>query len=390
MQHARLEIPPQVPQVPPCAIGKPSRGARRWLQLVLLLSLAVSAPVHAVEKAKVAEGMAVQAGKAFETGDYARAADLYLNAYRTDASAAYLYGAARSQHLAGRTDQATELYQQFLTAPNADAERQKRARDYLADIERSKAGALAADADKAQRDDPKLAASLYLDAYKLAPARVDLLFRAAVAEQQAGDLASAQAHFEAYLAKAPASATERSQAQARLESIRRKLSPQALLPPPLEVKTEPKPEPKPEVKSEQPPEPKAQPLTPTRQEVMPPVAGVQAPATEPSRWPGWALIGTGGALAITSVVLLAGAVSDNAQLRSDLNGTNSAGLIVSLTHEAAVNRAASINSRMGVAAGLAGAGLAAAGVGTWLLLRTPARAAVVVPQAGGATLVWRF
>ncbi len=365
----------------------PRRARRFWLALLVALSCgSFSQAACAVDKAKVAEGMAVQAGKAFEGGDYARAADLYLNAYRTDANSAFLYGAARSQHLAGRLDQANELYQQFLTAANADPERQKRAREYLAEIERSKAVALAADAEKAQRDDPKLAASLYQDAYKLAPMRPDLLFRAAVAEQQAGDLTAAQKDFEVYLAKAQANAPERTQAQARLESIRRKLNPQVtpelVAPPELKAPVEPKPEAKPVA----PPETKSvvQPDLP-----RPPI-GVEAPAVAPSRWPGWAMVGLGGALAVGGLVVYLGAASANSQLQQDLTVTNDAGQISGLTHEEAQSRAAAINTRMGVAAGLAGAGVAAAGVGTWLLVRTPARAAVVVPQPGGALLVWRF
>jgi tetratricopeptide (TPR) repeat protein len=378
MQQAVLEIPRR---------SRPILLPLRWL-VALLTLLALAAPALAVDKSKVAEGMAGQAGKAFETGDYPRAADLYLNAYRTDANAAYLYGAARSQHLAGRMEQATELYQQFLATPNADAERQKRARDYLEDIERSKAVALAADAEKAQRDDPKLAASLYLDAYKLAPSRAEWLFRAAVAEQQAGDLAAAQTHFEQYLAKAPPTAGERSQAQARLESIRRKLNPQAVVAP-VEVKPEPQPpEPKFAAKPEPTPEIKPQ-VTPQPEMLQPPI-GVTAPALEPVRWPGWALVGTGGALAVTGLALYLGAASDNKKLQADMTATNATGLIVGLTHEEAAKRGDAINTRMGVAAGIAGAGLVAAGVGTWLLLRTPARAAVVLPQPGGAVLVWRF
>ncbi len=356
-----------------------TRLVRRLVLLLAVLCACTGTSAFAVDKAKVAEAMAVQAGKAFETGDYSRAADLYLNAYRTDANSAFLYGAARSQHLAGRMDQATELYQQFLTAANADPERQKRAREYLAEIERSKAVALAADAEKAQREDPKLAASLYLDAYKLAPTRVDLLFRAAVAGQQAGDLAAAQAQFAEYLAQAPATASERSQAQARLDSIRRKLSPQTAPEPQPQVAPEPAPPPKPE------PPPRPEPIATT----LPPV-GVQAPATEPARWPGWALVGAGGGLAVVGLVLYLGAAADNKQYQSDLAVTNGAGQISGLTHEEAAARAASINGRMGAAAGLAGAGLAAAGVGTWLLVRTPLRAAVVVPQPSGALLVWRF
>ncbi len=368
-----------------------ARLAGRWLGLLLvLLCASVSLPALAVDKAKVAEAMAGKAGKAFETGDYARAADLYLNAWRTDANSAFLYGAARSQHLAGRTEQAKDSYQQFLTAANADPERQKRAREYLAEIERSKAVALAADAEKAQRDDPKLAASLYLDAYKLAPTRDDLLFHAAVAEQQAGDLASAQTRFEAYLANAPPGAAERSQAQARLDSIRRKLNPAVVAQPQPEFKPEPKPEPKPDLKAEPKPEPKVE-WTPAPQpdSVQPPL-GVQTPATEPARWPGWALVGTGGALAVVGLVVYMGAVSDNKVLKNDLAELNAGGLINGVTHEEAVSMASSINTRMGVAAGLAGAGLVAAGVGSWLLVRTPVRAAVVLPQPGGAMLVWRF
>ncbi len=369
----------------------PQRQRRRWLGvLIAVLCACVSLPALAVDKVKVAEAMAVQAGKAFETGDYARAADLYLNAFRTDANSAYLYGAARSQHLAGRMEQATELYQQFLTAANADPERQKRVRDYLAEIEKSKAMALAADADKALRDDPKLAATLYLDAYKRSSARVDWLFRAAVAEQQAGDLPTAQARFEEYLAKAPTEAAERSQAQARLDSIRRKLNPQTAPEPQPEVKPEPKPEPKPGPKLEVKPEPKPEPKLEVKPDVQRPPIGVEVPAVQPARWPGWTLVGTGGVLAVTGLILYLSASSANSQLQTDISATNANGLISGLTHEEATARASSINSQMGVAAGLAGAGLAAAGVGTWLLLRTPARAAVVLPQPGGAALVWRF
>ena len=85
-----------------------------------------------------------------------------------------------------------------------------------------------------------------------------------------------------------------------------------------------------------------------------------------------------------------GAASDNKVLKNDLAELNAGGLINGVTHEEAVSMASSINTRMGVAAGLAGVGLAAAGVGSWLLVRTPVRAAVVLPQPGGAMLVWRF
>ena len=124
--------------------------------------------------------------------------------------------------------------------------------------------------------------------------------------------------------------------------------------------------------------------------MVPPAGGLRAQASEPAKWPGWTLVGVGGAVAVTGIVLYALASSDLSQFKTDLAVTNQAGLISGLTHEEAATRASSINARIGVAAGLTGAGLAAAGVGAWLLVRTPVRDVTVAPQMGGATLVWRF
>lgn len=357
--------------------------------LLLAFPVLLPQPALAVDVQKVAASMAQQAGKAYEAGDYVRAFELYLNAFRSDPVSAYLFGAARSAHLAGQHDQATELYHQYLNAPNAEPERKQKAQGYLAEIDKAKVASLSAEADRLRTEDPKLAASLYLDALKLAPTRVDLLYKAAVAEQQAGDLPAAEQHLTAYLAKAPAEATERSQAQARLDSIRRKLHPEVTPPQAETPKIEVKPEPVPEPPKPVPNPPKMTAEKPAEIRKIETPVTVQKPPESQVNWAGWSVTAGGAALTIGGLVVLLGALGDKSQLNSDIQTTNPAGQVTKLTREEADAQVSAINTRMGVGAALTGAGVVAAGVGTWLLVRTPARV-TILPQPGGAVLAWRF
>lgn len=366
-----------------------------WLMAIacgaVALGVAAAPPAWAVDASRVASSMAQQAAKAYESGDYPRAAELYLSAFRTDANSAFLYGAARSNHVGGRTEQAAQLYTQFLTAAGADPERKTKAQGYLNEISEAKVFAMVGEADRVRAEDPKLAASMYLDAIRLVPSRLDLLFKAGVAEQQAGDLTAAETRFGDYLKRAPADAPERNQATARLDSIRRKLHPDAK--PPVVTPEPPKPEP---ARSEPVPTPPP-PVAPPRV-TAPPVppsapvvieAGPRAPAeSSPTNWAGWGVTGGGAVLAITGVALLIPALSDLSAYNADLAKTTSSGLIVG-THEDASARASSINTQVGIAAALGGVGIVAAGVGTWMLLKTPAKAALA-PVPGGMQLVVRF
>ena len=105
------------------------RTLARCLTVVTMLLCA--APMvqvaQAADKSRMAVTLAQQASKSFETGDFARASELYLAAWRTDPNPDFLFGAARSAHLGGITDKATELYRQFLGTEGADGERKRRA-----------------------------------------------------------------------------------------------------------------------------------------------------------------------------------------------------------------------------------------------------------------------
>ena len=95
-------------------------------------------PAHAADKSTMAVTLARQASKSFETGDFSRASELYLAAWRTDPNPDFLFGAARSAHLGNITDKATELYRQFLATEGADGDRKRRAQEYLNELDRAK------------------------------------------------------------------------------------------------------------------------------------------------------------------------------------------------------------------------------------------------------------
>ena len=324
--------------------------------------------------------LAKQATKSFETGDFARASEFYLAAWRTDPKPDFLFGAARSAHLGALNDKAVELYQQFLTTEGADPERQKRAKEYLAELERAKVQSRVAEAERTQRDDPKVAAGLYLDAFKLAPNELVLLFKAAVAEQSAHDLAAAERLLRDYLAKAPADAPDRNQAQARLDSITRKAKEDA----------DPKPEPKPEPKIAAIPRP---PVPPRPDPMIGSGANdIAKPAelTKP-RWPGWAMVGGGTVLAIAGLALYAATTPDISAYNKGIQ-KDASGQITGLSSQEAQAQASSINARVGVAGAMTGVGAAAAGVGAWWLLTSPPKAVAIVPGPSwtGAGVAVRF
>ena len=123
------------PQTPTRLI--PLSGFFRRALTILIVLLALSPAALAADKARMAVTLAQQASKSFETGDFARASEFYLAAWRTDAKPDFLFGAARSAHLGALNDKAVELYSQFLATEGADPERQKRAKEYLAELERA-------------------------------------------------------------------------------------------------------------------------------------------------------------------------------------------------------------------------------------------------------------
>ena len=80
------------------------------LSLALLAGLAVVAPVHADEAADLAK----RAQTAYQSRDFARSADLYLQAATTVEAPALFYNAACAFALAGGKDQAFAALQRAI------------------------------------------------------------------------------------------------------------------------------------------------------------------------------------------------------------------------------------------------------------------------------------
>ncbi len=360
---------------------------RRLGALAIVVCLAISPSVWAIDSARTAVTLVQQAAKAYESGDFVKAADLYQKAWRLDPSPAYLWALARSEHLAGENESAIEHYRAFVAQPGAESARVGKAQVYLAEVEQEVNRTRLREADAAARaGNPTLASELYLQAYKTAPGRYDWLFKAAVAAQMAEAWEPALQHFDTYLTLAPPNAEERGQAQARDAWLRQKLGLK-----PMQVAE--KPVAAPDVQRQdgavKPTEgPKV--IAPS---VPVDLTGVTRPwepraSTAPS-WPGWTAMGGGAAFVIGGVVVLALAQADAAALAKDQS--HEAGqLITTISREEAANRASAINTRAAFGWTATGLGLAASGFGVWWLTRHPEQAAVVLPTANGAQLAVRF
>ena len=348
-----------------------------WLmRCCLVLGLLWALPVAAIDSARTAVSLVQQAAKSYEAGDFVRAADLYQKAWRLDPSPAYLWALARAEHLSGQYESALDHYRQFVGNPGVEASRVPKAQTYIAELEGEMLKGRLRDADAAARSgNAPLAADLYAQAYKLAPGRHGLLFKAAVAEQMAENWQGALDLYDRYLAVAPADADDRPQAVTRDGLMREKLGKK-----PLQVATSPVVvDPKPAEVRQVPPPP------------ADPVTQVQRPAPSPTgpRWPGWTGVATGSALAVVAAALLVTAQLDAAQLTKDQSHA-SGELITTISREEALSRASAINTRAAVGWTAAGLGAAAGAFGAWWLTTHPADTAAVLPTGQGATLVVRF
>ena len=153
---------------------------------MLLVFLCLPATAFGQVNAKTAVTMMQQAAKAYEAGDFVKAAEWYGKAWRLDPLPAYLWALARAEHLGAMFEPATEHYRQFIALPGADLAKVAKAQQYLLEAEAELITAQTRAAETAmQSGKPALAAELYLNALKVMPTRLDLLFKAAVAEQMA-------------------------------------------------------------------------------------------------------------------------------------------------------------------------------------------------------------
>ncbi len=109
----------------------------------------------------------------------------------------------------------------------------------------------------------------------------------------------------------------------------------------------------------------------------------------PQRWPGWVTLGVG----VLAIGMGGGsaysAVQDGLTLRQQVTA-NPLQYASPAAQQQVADKAASLNNQLMIGASVAVAGVAVAGVGTWLLLRQPSRYAAVVPTPQGVLLAMRF
>lgn len=339
------------------------RPARSWLRLdrallacVLALGLCVALPVRAVEPDKAAAGLARQGAQAEDAGDAAAAARLYLQAYETDPRQPnYLYAAARAELQAGRRAEAEEHFEQFLAVADSGTDRADKARAYLADLRASRSQDKAAAAEAAAAAGRWAEASQrYETLWQQQPTRWSALFKAGAAAQDAGQTERAAELLDQYLREAPKTAADRPEAEDRLRQVRRAGG------------------------------------GATEGVSQPQSTGRPGPSVA-----GWTLVGGGIALVAGGVAMLLVGTGEAHALERDLKIVDGY-VTADITHAQAQTRAdqAALHQNLGL--GLGAAGVVAAAVGTWLVLREPegvAAAKVTVapgPALAGLALGWRF
>lgn len=374
-----------------------SRLGRTLTRVCIALALCTTTvftapPAAALDARKTAEALAQRAAKAFEGGNMVEAATLYREAYKMDpAESAYLYGAARASHSGRDLVRAMDDYVAFLALPGADPARLQKAKTFLESLRQELSAQKMVDAKKSEdAGDVLLAKTFYLEAWRMAPDRSEPLLKAAILERQLGDKQAAIGHLRQYLQIAPADASGRGTAEALLTQLgetQQRTPPQE--PPPPQP---PVPVAKPTV-AETPQAIVAPPVDKPTTVVAPPERTATAsPKAEKSASPrrvlGWSAVGLGGG-AVLGAVLLAGLASSQ---QATLDGNKSANghfdaLLISV--DQAASEQTSINSKwtgMGIAAGV---GVAAIGVGVWLVAGAPTDVAIV-PTWDGLSVAGRF
>ena len=377
--------------------------------VVVVVLLAGVLPAWALDAKKGAMNLAKSAAASYEAGDMARAAQLYLEAYRIDHDeSTYLYGAARAEQAAGQFDRAEEHFRQFVALKSADSDRVNRAVGFLDELAGMRSDQKAEAAERfARRGEWMLAVAAYKEASRLRPDRVFLLYRAAVASHEGGDKKQALEFLQRYLTQAPSGAPDRAEAQLLQDTLTGKAK-----------ETEPKhatPQPEPRKTA---PAPEA--TTPTPAATTPaPAASTPAPVAEPTKnkppaadaWPGmpdhaaamrkeapgmtarelagWTTLGGGALVAVVGGIVL-GVAKAQAGTFADNLGYDGTRTHTSMTYDEAVAEASAISGRQTAGAVMLGTGAVAAGVGAVMLLTAPSRAVAVATDGKTVVLGWRF
>lgn len=317
----------------------------RWVAAALVLSVPSASVLPAAAWAasaasKEAAVVAKQALQYYQSGKWAIAAELYRRAYRIDPTRPeYLFGVGRAEQRAGNFKEALLAYETLLTIlPEGEAFRAK--------VESAVAETKAEQAKQAAEQDARAAADAAARAAADAKAKAD-------AEAQAKAEAAARAKADKDRADA-----DKDRAAAEAKAAEKTAGP-----------TDGAKKAGPEVT-----------LTDPRK--------APAPAAEPN-WLGWGLVAGGGAMAFTGLGLGIGVLSDGSDWASLMAKKDQTGQIVGTDYQTAAKMAEDLNQRGALALGVGLVGLAAAGAGTWLLLRKTDRV-VIMPTTSGALLHARF
>ncbi len=357
--------------------------------LILLLVAALCAPTAAAAAPKSAKEQMIAtlnnaANKAFDAGDFARAADIYLDLWRQDSTQPlFLYNAARASHLGGQLDRAEDLYRQLLALPGLDQARLDKTRGYLVEVQRRKGERKAEEAAKVEAaGNYEAAAALWRDAFDLDPNRLAWLARAGRALHLAGKKADAATTYKKYLETAPKDAQDRGDVE-RWSTELRTAGPDAVAPRPAAAPATPAA------------------AAPHAAPHAAPVAAPAAPAVGVHKGAGavpmtaWIALGGGALLAGGGAFLYMGAASDQDALQKELDAaktTVDGKPVWKLDYTEVEARNAAIGRSKTIGALVGGAGVVAAGIGAWLAVSAPKARVVALPapDLAGVRLAWRF
>ncbi len=356
---------------------------------LFVATLCTSGAAWALDAHKTAAALAARAAKAFESGDMTKAAGLYRDAFQIDATeSAYLYGAARAAHTGHDLPHAAQDYEAFLARPDAEPARAQKAKAYLVALRAELSTQKATEAEQAVAGgDNLLGATLYLEAWRIAPDQPEPLLKAALLERKLTNKSAAIEHLKRYIEMVPAGAPGRGTAETLLAELtgvaqEKSVAAKPAAAPKSVVVVAPKPQP-----AAAPPPPKVAPA-PAAALVDAGVASQPGGGTSSRKVVGWTVLGVGGAALIGAGILAIVASGQQSTLDGNLlPDGNFDGRKISVADAASAQ--SGINGKWTGVVVASGAGAAAVGVGVWLLATARADVAIV-PRADGFSLAGRF
>lgn len=333
--------------------ARPYPGRGKAIALLVALALATSPTVAlAAGPSKVVTALINAAQKEFDAGNFERAGQLFLEIFKQDATQiAALYNAARGFHLGRRFVKAEELYRQLLALPSTEAPLKAKVEGQLVDIQNQRADVKVEEAVKAEEaGNFALAVQLWGDAVRMGGRKLPWVLRMARAKQLAGQKDAALKEYDAYLAETP----EDDKGRVDAARWRAEIAPATY---------------------DDVPVPRDAPV-------------VKAVVVEaPSRWPAYATLGGGVALAAAGLGLYVATQGDVSNYDAKM-AASAGGMVTGWSLQEANAERDRINGRVYVSWGLAGVGAVVAGVGAWLLVRAPGATVAVTPQ--GVLIAGRF